>query len=71
MFIYQYADEVVPEPSEKHDCVPCDKVLFFPTRPSKPPNFTGFSITKAYALASENVAKFPRLESREDAFSLF
>lgn len=33
--------------------------------------FHRFSITKAYALASENVAKFPRLESREDAFSLF
>lgn len=33
--------------------------------------FHRFSITKAYALASENVVKFPRLESREDAFSLF
>ena len=33
LFIYQYADEVVPEPSEKHDCVPSDKVLFFPMRP--------------------------------------
>lgn len=65
LFIYQYADEVVPEPSEKHDCVPCDNASKQATR------FHRFSITKAYALASENVAKFPRLESREDAFSLF
>ena len=45
--------------------------IVFPNASKQATRFHRFSITKAYALASENVAKFPRLESREDAFSCF